>query len=60
METLSQYIKRLDDCIERAKYAFPYDKETVQFLEDLKSEKRPKQYHSCDDPFCVICGSPLD
>lgn len=57
METLQQYIKRLDDCIERLRYNDPYDKEAVEFLEHLKREIRPKQYHSCDDPDCIICGN---
>lgn len=57
MENLNQYLKRLNDCIERNRYNCEnYDKETVEFLEDLRSKMRPIQYHSCDDPECIICG----
>ena len=57
-ENLQQYMKRLDDCIERQRYSSEYDKEVIEFLEHLKREIRPKQYHSCNDPECIICGSP--
>lgn len=61
METLTQYLKRLDDCIERNQYRqYEYDKETVEFLKQLRELQRPKQYHTCDDPSCIVCGSCLE
>lgn len=58
MEYLDQYLKRLEQCIDRNRYSSDYDKETVEFLEQLYREKRPRRMHSCDDPLCVTCGNP--
>lgn len=59
METVQQYSQRLDDCIERNRYNDNYDKETIEFLLDLKRLQSPKQYHSCDDPACIQCGNGI-
>lgn len=57
METLQEYLKRLDECIEYAKFSDSYNKDIVEFLEQLRKLQSPKQYHSCDDENCIICGS---
>jgi hypothetical protein len=57
MRTIQDYIEKLDDAIIRAKNASEYDKEIVDFLEDLRRLKTPRPVHSCDDPKCIICGS---
>lgn len=60
MESLKDYLKRLDDCIEYAKYTDSYNKDIVEFLEELKRIQRPKEYHSCNDINCIICGSGIE
>lgn len=60
MITIQEYIKKLDDAIIRAQLSENYDKEIVDFLLDLKREKTPRPVHSCDDPKCIICGSPQE
>lgn len=60
METIQQYINRLDECIEYAKHSPDYNKDIVTFLNDLKYIKTPKSIHSCDIPGCVSCGNPSD
>lgn len=60
METLQQYLQRLDDCIERNRYSDSYDLQTVEFLLDLKRLQSPKEYHSCDDPYCIVCGCDIE
>lgn len=60
MENIKEYNIRLDNCIQRTKDIMyerdDWDQELLNFLEELKYLRRPIQYHSCDDPDCIICG----